>query len=281
MGDAKYGIDFAGGTDIVAAFKDPVRIGDVRAALEKAGFGEATVQAFQGKGKDNLEFSIRVRSEQKSDTGKRIRDALQTIPGNTVNILQEDYVGPIIGEQIRRDGLIAFFLSLLGILVFISFRFESRFAIGAIIALFHDAVIAAGIYVFFGYEVSAGLLAAILTICGFSVHDTIIVFDRIRENMTLAYKQVGDKKKAKKQGEGKDLSQMTLAEIMNLSINQTLSRTILTSVTAVLVSLTLWYFATGAVSELCFALTVGIIVGTYSSIYIASPIVLLFEREHV
>lgn len=277
-GDKKYGIDFAGGTDVVVSFAQPASIGDVRSALEKAGIKEPVIQAFEGGTK---QYSIRIRAEQQAETGKRVKEALLAIEGNTPTILRDDYVGPVIGEQIRRDGLKAFLLSNLGILIYLAIRFEMRFAIGAIVALVHDAIVAGGLYVLYGYEISAAFLAAILTIVGYSVNDTIIVFDRIRENVTLAYKSEGDKKKVKKEGGKKSLSEMTMGELMNLSINQTVSRTILTSATAFFVSLTLWLYGGGAVAELAFALSVGIVTGTYSSIYIASPIVLMFEKKHL
>ncbi len=276
LGDSKYGIDFAGGTDVVVSFKEPITIAEIRASLIKGGFDGAVVQAFEGGKK---EFSIRVRTLQKSETGKKIMELMQSFPGNSATLLKEDFVGPVVGEQIRQDGLKAFLLALVGILIYISVRFEMRFALGAIVALFHDAAMAAGLYVMYGYEVNAALLAAILTVIGYSVNDTIIVFDRIRENLTLAYRQEGEKKKRKQETGGPELSKMSLAEIMNFSVNQTLSRTILTGTSTLFVAGTLWWFATGAVSELCFALCIGIIAGTYSSIYIASPMVLLFERK--
>ncbi len=272
-GDSKWGIDFAGGTDVEVSFKEPVAIAAVREAVEKAGFSGAVVQEFQGS-----TFSIRVRAGQDAKSGDKIVEALRAIENNTVNLLKEDYVGPVIGEQIRRDGIKAFVFSLIAILIYLKVRFDFAFAAGAVAAVAHDAIIACGFYVLYGYEVSAALLAAVLTVIGFSVNDTVVIFDRIRENLTAAYKAEGDKKKGKREKEENDLSGMSMAEIMNVSLNQTLSRTVLTSATAFFASIMLWRFGGGSLAELGFAFSIGCIVGTYSSVYIACPVVLLVDQ---
>ena len=186
-----------------------------------------------------------------------------------LEIQKEDFVGPVIGEQIRTDGMTALGVALFIILIYISVRFELRFALGAIVALVHDIIITSGIFVFSGREISAAVLAGILTIIGYSLNDTIIVYDRIRENIEKDIKKFGIKK-----GAG-----TSLVQLINLSINQTLSRTILTSLTTFFVVFILWLFGGGAVSDLAFTLVIGVVVGTYSSIFIASPVLLYFAAK--
>ena len=272
-GMGKYSIDFVGGTDIVVHFENFIEIDQVRTTLEKGGIEGATVQSFEhGKG----DFSIRLKAEKGSEAGKRIRELLSEIEGNSVSLLKEDFVGPIIGEQIREDGIKAMILSMICILLYVSFRFEWRFAIGAVVALIHDVIVMGGLFILSGGEVGAALLAAALTIIGYSINDTIIIYDRVRENLTWAYK--GEDKK-RQSTEKKQLSEMSLSQIINLSINQTLSRTILTSLTTMLVVLALWLLGGGAVRDLAFALVIGLIAGTYSTVFIACPVVMLFEPK--
>ena len=207
--------------------------------------------------------------------GDKIRDALAAIEGNSFELLKQDYVGPVIGEKIRSDGLKAMGIALVCILVYISFRFEWRFAVGAIIALIHDVTITTGVYVFSGREISAAVLAALLTIIGYSLNDTIIVFDRVRENLMESLKQKKGKKKKNSEDEGMgSLDGESLPGVLNTSINQTLSRTVLTSFTTLFVVLTLWLLGGGAVADLAFALVIGVMVGTYSSVFIACTSVL-------
>jgi preprotein translocase subunit SecF len=278
-GSEKYSVDFVGGTDVVVKFQQPIRIADVRKALIAGGIDGAIVQSFE---EDTAEFSIRMKANQELDTGKRIQDALRAHvkgadeQGISFELLQQDFVGPIIGEQIRQDGIKAMLIALVCILIYISFRFEWRFALGAIAALVHDVMITTGLFVFSGHEISASVLAALLTIIGYSLNDTIIVFDRIRENLGLAIK---DERKPKKKGSEDSIGLMSLSELINLSINQTLSRTILTSLTTLFVVTTLWMLGGGAVADLAFALVIGIVVGTYSSIFIASPLLLVLAAK--
>lgn len=269
-GDEKYSVDFVGGTEVVVRFEKPIDIGQVRAALKEVGLGKAVVQAFEEGTND---FSIRLKSDAGSGTGKKIRETLGALEGNSVELRKEDFVGPVIGEQIRKNGIQAMVLALICILLYISFRFEWRFAVGAIAALVHDVVITSGLFVFSGHEISAAVLAALLTIIGYSLNDTIIVFDRVRENFALALK--GDKKRDKK---SKDSGLIVFFDLVNKSINQTLSRTVLTSVTTLFVVTTLWVMGGGAVADLAFALVIGVIVGTYSSIFVACTTVLELDR---
>lgn len=272
-GVEKYSVDFVGGTDVVIRFNDAVKISEVRSALEAGGVKDAIVQSFE---EGTAEFSIRLKADRGQDTGKKIQDVLRgNLEGKSFELLQQDFVGPVIGEQIRQDGIKAMLIALVCILLYISFRFEWRFAAGAIVALVHDVIITSGMFVLSGHEISASVLAALLTIIGYSLNDTIIVYDRIRENLALSLK---DETKSKKKAKG-GLGSLSLLELINHSINQTLSRTILTSLTTLFVVSTLWLLGGGAVADLAFALVIGVAVGTYSSIFVASPVVLLLAAK--
>lgn len=272
-GATKYGLDFLGGTELVVRFDDEVTINKIREALKKNGISKVKVQEFesgisldsQDEENKKRDFSIKLKASEEDAAISKLKSALssEALPKST--ILKEDFVGPIIGEQIRIDGIKAVIASLIAILIYISVRFEWRFAMGAIIALVHDVTITTGIFILVGHEISAAVLAALLTIIGYSLNDTIIVFDRVRENMTALLK--------------KKHSGNSLNEIINTSVTQTLSRTLLTSLTTLFVVTVLWLFGGGAISELAFALVIGIVVGTYSSIFVACPVVVLFAEK--
>ncbi len=271
-GQSKYGIDFVGGTDLVVKFEEEIDTAAVRAAVEKANIGEVVVQKFNSTDltKNSSEYSIRVKGTNENNSINIIKETLKGVAKNHT-VVREEYVGPVVGEKIKKDALYSIFFAVLGLLIYISFRFEFKYAFGAVISVFHDVLIAAGILILFGGEISAGVLAALLTILGYSVNDTIIVYDRIRENLEL--------KKAGTSVGNMSLSKMPLSAIINLSVNQTLSRTILTSLTVLFTCLALWLFGGGAIEDLAFVLTVGVFVGTYSSIFIAAPVVLGFTKE--
>lgn len=271
-GDDKYGIDFRGGNEFVVQFKQDVPIAALRATLEKNGFTDAVVQSFEGR---SDEFSIRVGARSSEDRGAQIRTTLAGFEGNSFEIVREDFVGPVIGQQIRDDAIIATIIALLVILVYVTIRFNFAFATGAIVAIFHDAIIATGATILAGKGIGAGSLAAVLTIIGYSVNDTIVIFDRVRENMVLAAKTGS----AGKKGASSRLGKASLRDILNLSINETLSRTIITSLTVLFVCLTLWWFGGGAVSDLAYTLMIGVVVGSYSTVFIASPVVALMIRS--
>jgi preprotein translocase subunit SecF len=274
IGIEKYSVDFLGGTEVVVKFKDPTNTGAVRNALNEAGISGAIVQSFEEGVND---FSIRLKGTgSDKNTGKLIREGLKKLSPNTFELLKQDYVGPIIGDKIRSDGLSAMIIALVCILLYISFRFEWRFAVGAIAALVHDVIITSGIFVFSGRELSAAVLAALLTIIGYSLNDTIIVFDRIRENLAESQKKSGKKKSSDTE---KSLSEYGLVELINLSINQTLSRTLLTSLTTLFVVATLWKFGGGAVADLAYALVIGVVVGTYSSIFVACTSIIALAKR--
>ena len=254
-GGLKYGIDFAGGTIIQVKFNKHVTIGDLRKVIKKG-----TIQNFGDTGD---EFLIRYPLT-KADTEK-LQQSLKlkltkSFGKNSFEIRRVEMVGPKIGKDLRRKGVIAVIISLIGILIYVTIRFEFRFALGAVLALFHDVLITLGIFSILNKEFDLTVLAAFLTIVGYSLNDTIIVFDRIRENM------------------GKYI-RTKFPVLINKSVNETLSRTILTSGTTFFVVLALFLFGGGVIHDFALALLIGIIVGTYSSIYIASPLVLLFEKN--
>ena len=270
-GNAKFGVDFLGGIDVVVRFSGEVNSGDIRKALNKAGFKGAVVQEVWETDVAKADYSIRLKEGQASSTSEQIIETLKTLDAGKIEIRKDDFVGPVIGEQIRNDGIKSMVIALFCILVYISVRFEWRFAVGAIVALVHDITITTGVFLFSGREISAAVLAALLTIIGYSLNDTIIVFDRVRENFNRALSG-----KKSKDGVNKTTP---FIELVNISINQTLSRTILTSLTTLFVCISLWLFGGGAIADLSFALVIGVVVGTYSSIFIACVAVVALDRD--
>ena len=264
-GPDKYGLDFLGGAEVVGRFAETVDISTIRSTLEEAGYAGAVVQEFEQGTND---FSIRIKSDKSEDTVDELRKLFENSEGSGFELLKEDFVGPVIGEQIREKGIKAIVYALICILIYISFRFEWRFAVGAIIALVHDVIVTTGIYVMTDKEISASVLAALLTIIGYSLNDTIIVYDRVRENL-------GKSQRDKKSGKTRE----PLKDIVNKSINQTLSRTLLTSLTTFFVVFVLWFLGGGAVADLALTLVIGVVAGTYSSIFVASPVLLIWDKE--
>jgi preprotein translocase subunit SecF len=255
----RYGIDFVGGTLVHLRFKEPVEIATVRDALGNLG-AETSVQDF---GSDKGEYLLRL-PESASDMkglGQRIGEMLDARFGTgSYEVLRNETVGPRVGKELRQKALLAVLFSTLLMGSYIAVRFEIRFGVGAAVALLHDVIVTAGALVLMNYEFDLTVVAALLTIVGFSVHDTVIVSDRIRENMRKSRRQ-------------------PLATIINQSINETLSRTVLTTGTAVLVILALYFLGGAVIRGFAFTLLVGFLIGTYSSIFVASPIVLAFERS--
>jgi preprotein translocase subunit SecF len=248
-----YGIDFAGGTLIQVKYDSKAPIVKVRKALKaNPTYAAASVTYF---GSDD-EIVIRTKTSSKvvgKDVGDEVRSLLKST--GTFEVRRVDMVGPKIGDELRTKGLTAMALAILGILIYVSFRFEWRFAVASVLALVHDVSIASGAIALFGIEVNLDTLAAILTLLGYSLNDTIIVFDRIREGI-------------------RTIKDPHLGAIINESITRTLSRTTLTSLTTFFVVLTLYLFGGEIINSFSFTLLVGVIVGTYSSIFIASPILM-------
>jgi preprotein translocase subunit SecF len=300
----RLGIDFAGGTLIQVKFTSGAKIDDIKSGLGSVGLGKSSVQQF-GEKTDN-EFLIRAESTYGTGEGftTDIKKALESSAGDQVEIRRVEMVGPQVGEDLKRKALFAMFYALLFITIYISGRFELKwilsgvvasaligavyifnlfnvsipyliaaalivslivfwflelkFAMGAIVALMHDVIITVGLFSIFDKEFTLPIIAALLTIIGYSLNDTIIVFDRIRENTRKHHKK-------------------PLEFIINRSINETLSRTILTSLTTLIVVVTLFVLGGGIIHDFAFALIIGVLVGTYSSIYVASPILLAWQ----
>lgn len=259
-GGPNYGIDFSGGVMVHLKFKQPVPINDIRSALDTIHLGEATIQDFGAAG---AEFLVRlpVEATQITDVSNHLTQALgEKFGKDSFEVLRVEFVGPRVGQELRQRALLAVVFATLLMGAYIWFRFEFRFGVGAAIALVHDVLIAAGALSLVNYEIDLTVVAALLTVVGFSVHDTVIVCDRIRENM----------RKSRREG---------MAAIINRSINETLSRTVLTTGTAILVVMSLFILGGNVIRGFAFTLLVGFVIGTYSSIYIASPIVLWLERS--
>jgi len=250
-----YGIDFAGGTIVQVKYDKKAPIEKIREQLKgNKLFADASITEF---GSPN-EIVIRMKTTEGSvskDIGDVTRQALKG-SGN-FEIRRVDMVGPKVGNELREKGLMSMFLAIAGILIYVAFRFEWRFAVASIVALIHDVSIASGFVALFGIDVNLDVLAALLTLLGYSLNDTIIVFDRIREGIV-------------------ESKNATLKEIINDSITRTLSRTTLTSLTTFFVIFTLFMFGGEIIHPFAFTMLIGIIVGTYSSIFVASPILLWF-----
>ncbi|MBT5029029.1 MAG: protein translocase subunit SecF [Nitrospinaceae bacterium] len=249
-GGLKYGIDFSGGTLIQLQFKTAPNIDEIRDGLKSVGLGESTIQEFGSK----RDILIRVqRSEEKLEAvGSKVRDSLGAkFNKEDITVARVEMVGPKVGRDLREKAMLSIVYAIIGIVLYISWRFELQYAIAAIIALVHDVLVTMGAFSLLDKEFTLVIVAAFLTIIGYSLNDTIVVFDRIRENLRR---------------KGKN----TLEDIINASINQTLSRTLLTSGTTLLVVIALFLFGGEIIHDFSFALLVGVIIGTYSSIFIAS-----------
>ena len=254
-----YGIDFLGGTEIVVRFQNGVDVGDIRTAMDKSGFTKAEINTF-GSDRDIL---IRTPEQGEGNlVGERIRSGLQTqFPTNPFIVQKEDKIGPKIGAELRRDAIYAVLASLAAILLYLGFRFKFLWAAGAVTALFHDVLLTLGLVSIFdgliphlNLEFNQTMVAAFLTLVGLSNNDTVVIFDRIRENQKL-------------------FKSMDLVALINMSVNQVLSRTIITSGTVFVVLSVLLVFGGEVTRGFAFASLVGIVTGTYSSIYIASALV--------
>jgi len=259
-GGPNYGIDFAGGILLQFKFHEPVETSDLRDALGKLDLGQVVVQDFGSR--EDREFLVRVEKKETDLQALQhtMEEALKNRFGaESFELRRTELVGPKVGEELRKKGLYAMVYAIVGILIYITWRFEFRFAVGAIIALLHDALITIGVFSVMNKEIDLPIVAAILTIIGYSINDTIVVFDRIRENMRRIRRQ-------------------SLDRVVNESINETLSRTLLTSLTTLIVVVALFILGGPVIHNFAFALIVGIAVGTYSSIYIASPVVVYWEK---
>ncbi len=245
-----FGIDFTGGTLIEVGYPEPPDLVEVRATLAEAGFEEAVVQPF-GTARDVL-VRVAPRGElSKAELSTQLLGALQRASNGQLDLRRVEFVGPQVGEHLTEQGGLAMLIALGAILVYVAFRFEYRFALGSVTALIHDVIITLGVFSVLGLEFDLTVLAAVLAVIGYSLNDTIVVFDRIRENF-------------------RKMRKGTPIGIINTSLNQTFSRTVMTSATTLLVLLALFFLGGELIHGFSTALIVGVLVGTYSSIYVAS-----------
>ncbi len=259
FGGLKYGVDFSGGILIQIKFSKPVDVSELRNAMDAMGSKEAMVQAFGGEN----EYLIRVEkaSEDLDALSKKIQGSLQEqFKDKSLEVRRVEVVGPKVGKDLKEKALWAVGLSFIAILIYVGWRFKQvSYGLGGIVALIHDVVVTYGAISIAGIEYSLNVMAVILTIIGFSINDTIVIFDRVRE----------DVKKFRKED---------IETIFNTAINETLGRTILTTGTVMIVVLILFFFGGAVIHDFAFALIVGLITGTYSTVYVASPVVLFWEK---
>ncbi len=244
------GIDFTGGSVIEVGYQEAVDLNPIRQSLENAGYGDAIVQHF-GSAKEVLIRLVPQAGHNKAELSSFIIPLLSAQSTKNMDVRRVDFVGPQVGDELREDGGLAVLYALIAILIYVSLRFEYRFSLGAVAALIHDVVITLGVFSILQLDFDLSVLAAILAVIGYSLNDTIVVFDRIRENFRKIRKK-------------------TPVEVINLSINQTISRTLVTSLTTLLVLIALYAFGGQVIEAFSLALIIGVVVGTYSSIYVAS-----------
>lgn len=260
-GGPNYGIDFAGGTLVQVRIFQPVELDEIRDALKVVGLERGVIQRFGAEGKGEYLIRLERGSADLAGLSSVVHEALADRFGEKgFEIRRTEMVGPKVGKDLRSKGLKAIIFALIGILIYISWRFEFRFAVGAVAALAHDVMITIGVISLTDKEFSLPVLAALLTIVGYSLNDTIVVYDRVRENTRRMRTEAHEK-------------------VFNISLNETLSRTILTSVTTLIVIVILFLKGGGVIHDFAFALLIGIIIGTYSSIFVASPVVLFWEKR--
>jgi SecD/SecF fusion protein len=253
-GERNFGVDFRGGDLITLSAPGKIDIGQVRGALKPIGLADASIQESTQVGRSYITIRTPLNTSDKVE-----KQVMQTLPSSGFRIEGSERVGALVGGELAKNSLIALGLGILGILIFVTFRFELAFAVGAIVALLHDVLMTVGMFSLFGRELTLTMIGAVLTIAGYSINDTIVVYDRIREGLASGRRG-------------------TIEEIMNSSINQTLSRTILTSTVTLIPILCLFFFGGAVLRDFSLAIIIGVIVGTYSSIFIASPIVLWWTR---
>jgi preprotein translocase subunit SecF len=251
----QMGIDFTGGTLIEVGYQQTADLTALRKTLDESGFANATVQNF-GTSKDVL---IRLKLEEgvnSADLSTKVLDAINKNAATPASLRRVEFVGPQVGDDLAQDGFLALLYSTIAILIYISLRFEWKFSVGAIIATFHDVIVTLGVFSVFALEFDLTVLAAILALIGYSLNDTIVVYDRIRENF-------------------RKMRKTTTEDMMNIAVNDTLSRTIMISMTVFLVLVSLFFLGGEVIHNFSIALLFGVVFGTYSSIFIASPAALM------
>jgi SecD/SecF fusion protein len=253
-GERNFGVDFRGGDLVTLSSPNNIDVGQVRDALRPIGLADASIQESAQGGKNYITIRSALNTSDKVEA-----QVTQALPAAAFHVERSERVGALVGGELAKRSLIALGLGIVGILIFVTFRFELSFAVGAIVALLHDVIITVGVFSLLGRELTLTMVGAVLTIAGYSINDTIVVYDRIREGLASGRRG-------------------TIEEIMNSSINQTLSRTILTSTVTLIPILCLFLFGGPVLRDFSLAIIVGVAVGTYSSIFIASPIVLWWTR---
>ena len=253
-GDRNFGVDFRGGDLVTLSAPNKIDVGQVRGALKPIGFADASIQESAQGGKSYITVRTPLNTSDKVE-----KQIIQAMPNAAFKVEGSERVGALVGGELAKNSLVALGLGILGILIFVTFRFELSFAVGAIVALLHDVLITVGMFSLLGRELTLTMVGAVLTIAGYSINDTIVVYDRIREGLASGRRG-------------------TIEQIMNESINQTLSRTILTSTVTLIPILCLFFFGGAVLRDFSLAIIIGVAVGTYSSIFIASPIVLWWTR---
>jgi preprotein translocase subunit SecF len=256
-GRANLGIDFAGGTAVQLKFEQPIKIDEARSLLTENGFPDAELQEFTNGNK--LLIRVKQKNTIEEDVANRIVQTFEKgFSQNRFVVDSSTEIGPTIGQELQKKAVIAIVFSMIGIILYIAVRFEFRFGIAAAIATFHDVLAVLGVLYLLDKEITLLIVTALLTLAGYSLTDTVVVFDRIRENLKYRRRE-------------------TLEQVINSGINQVLSRTIVVSLTVVLVLIALFFFGGEVIHDFSFALLVGVIVGTYSSIFVASPILVLWK----
>ncbi len=251
----QFGLDFTGGTLIEVGYTEPADLNQVRAALEGAGFGGATVQHF-GSARDVM-IRLQPKGEANAQTvSDEVFATLSQAAGGQVELRRVEFVGPQVGEDLTEQAILVVLYALIGILIYVALRFEYRYAIGAVIATVHDVVVVLAVFTLFQIEFDLTVLAAVLAVIGYSLNDTVVIYDRIRENF-------------------RKIRKGTPEEVVNISVNETLSRTIMTGGTTVITLVSLYVFGGQVIHSFALALLVGIGVGTYSSIYVGSAAALI------
>jgi len=250
----KFGLDFTGGSLVEVGYEQAVSLEDVRQQLSSQGFPDAVVQTF-GSSRDIL---IRLQVDHDPQLGDKVLSALRAGSDQAIELRRNEFVGSQVGEELREQGGLGMLLALFMIMVYLAFRFQFKFSLGAVVALVHDVLIVLGVFSLLQIEFDLTVLAAVLAVIGYSLNDTIVVYDRIRENFRIMRKEDN-------------------IEVMNASLSQTLSRTLMTSLTTLLVLVALFYFGGEMIHSFALALLVGVLVGTYSSIYVAANALVLMQ----
>ena len=264
-GGPRLGLDFTGGIEIHLKFTQPPSITRIREGLKSIGLGGAIIQQYGPRDENLVLIRCGTKESAKERLAQKIQEALREEfkeEENAFSLQSIDVIGPKVSKELQKNALLAVILSLVGMLVYIAWRFELRFAVGAVVALIHDVLITLGALSLGNFELTLPVIAALLTIIGYSLNDTIVIYDRIRENLRSYRKR-----------------RFSFRKIINLGINQSLSRTVITSLTTFVVVLALFLKGGPVIHGFSFALLVGVIVGTYSSSFVAAPIVYSWERK--